>query len=169
MRSRLHTSRVIFAVKMKTDRFLLLFVLIVCIGFCFKSSASSAEPPNCNFRDLVSQRERLDGKRVSVIAYLDAKNTLLIGSPQSTRDSIAIDLTAAQRQRFKRLWRSGYVRIVGRFEYVGSQKTKGPIIGDPEHRTLVLSPAGFGPGGYTMRLTKITEITPASPSHARNN
>jgi hypothetical protein len=169
MSSRLHTSRVIFAVKMRTGPFLLLFVLIVCIGFCFKSSASSANPPDRSFRELVSERERLDGKRVSVIGYLDAQKTLLIANPQSTRDSIAIDLTAAQRQRFKRFWRAGYVRIVGKFEYVGSQKTNGPIKGDPEHRILVLSPAGFGTGGYTMRLTKITKITSVSPPHAPAN
>ncbi len=132
---------------MRTSTFLvLLFVLIVCIGFCIKSSASSANPADRGFRELVSQRERLDGKRVSVIGYLDAKNMLLIASLQSTRDPIAIDLTPAQRRGFKRLLRAGYVRIA-----------------DPEHGMLVLSPAGFGTGGYTMRLTNITEINVASP------
>jgi hypothetical protein len=80
---------------MRTSTFLvLLFVLIVCIGFCIKSSASSANPADRSFQELVSQRERLDGKRVSVIGYLDAKNMLLIASLQSTRDPISIDLTA---------------------------------------------------------------------------
>jgi hypothetical protein len=149
---------------MRTSTFLvLLFVLIVCIGFRIKSSASSVTPADRSFRELVSQRERLDGKRVSVIGYLDAKNMLLIASLQSTRDPIAIDLTPAQRRGFKRLLRAGYVRIAGKFEYVGSQRAIGPIKGDPEHRMLVLSPAGFGTGGYTMRLTNITEINAVSP------
>ena len=147
---------------MRTSTFVvLLFVLIVCIGFCIKSSASSANPADRSFRELVSQRERLDGKRVSVIGYLDAKNLLLIASLQSTRDPIAIDLTPAQRRGFKRLLRAGYVRIAGKFEYVGSQRASA-IKGDPEHRILVLSPAGFGTGGYTMRLTNITEINAVS-------
>jgi hypothetical protein len=139
-----------------------LFTVSMSIALSLEPSAICADDSALSFANLISQRQRLDRTRVSVTGYFDAKKMLLFGSPQDTRNPVVIDLTATQQHLFKASLKSAYVRVVGTFEYVGGQKIIGPIKGDPEHRIAVLSPAGFGNGSYTMRLTKITQFAAAT-------
>lgn len=142
-----------------------LFIVSMSVALSLEPSAIRADDSALSFANLISQRQRLDRTRVSATGYFDAKNMLLLESPQNTRNPVVIDLTATQRHLFKASSKSAFVRVVGTFEYVGGQKTIGPIKGDPEHRIAVLSPAGFGSGSYTMRLTKITQFTAVGHQH----
>ena len=117
-----------------------------------------------SYDQLIAARNQLDSKKVSIVGYFDATDVILGPKRGSLLDPIAIELTRSQIRELKRkqVFRSGYVRIVGRFEYAGDPIVKGPM-NDPERRILVSRPAGYR-GGYSYRITKITgfEIVPNS-------
>jgi hypothetical protein len=83
-------------------------------------NAGVQKVPALTFAQLIA-RHRLDGKGVSVTGYFDAKELILVGERASEEHSVAIDLTKSQARALKEngQYKSGYVRVVGKFEYVG--------------------------------------------------
>ncbi len=123
----------------------LIFVLIVAP---VDMALAADKPLDLTFGQLLSERSRLDRQRVSVIGYFDA-DEFVLGPKRRSDVVVAIDLTEPQvlALKKKRLFRSGYVHVVGKFEFTGLPKVIGPIKDDPRGRILVRSHAGFH-GGY---------------------
>lgn len=137
---------------MLMKRSCLIFALIVGL---IELAVGADKPVDLTFGQLLSQRARLDHKRVSVIGYFDAHEVVL-RAKQRSDDVIAIDLAEAQVLALKKkdLFRSGYVRVVGKFEFAGLPE----LIGPKDGRILYRSHAGFR-GGFLMQISKITEFT----------
>lgn len=136
-------------------RYLALILFLAVISPVFGATKDVA------FDQLIARRERLNSRRVSVVGYFDAERLILVGSAGSLLDPAAIDLSPAQIQVFKKkgLLRSRYVRVVGKFEYVGAPKVIGPPGNDPGRRIPTLIPTGFR-GVYSQQITNISEFTP---------
>src|SRR6185436_10654613 len=102
-------------------------ILTAMVG-ALESSCATASPRSLTFNQLISERDHLDRKRVSVLGYFDVDEFLLRHN-KGGDEIIAVDLTEAQVSDLKRkgLLRSAYVKITGKFEYVGQPKVIGRI------------------------------------------
>ena len=128
----------------------LVFGIIVLL-FVLNGDTHAQETPLLTFARLISKRDRLDRKHLSVVGYFDANDVILVEKPGSQNKPIAIQLTGSRIREMKQkgAWKSGYVRIAGTFEYVGK-----PVA----DRSAISVPAGFR-GGYLMQISHITEFT----------
>jgi hypothetical protein len=138
-----------------------LFFILVPLGAVVLSCSVFGKPSVLSFVQLVSQRELFNGKAVRVVGYFDAIDVVLVANKGSTYNPVAVDLSRDKVRSLKQknLFKSGYVRVAGKFESVGTDKVVGHIgrRDDPDSRIVTLSPAGFR-GAYRMQMTEITEF-----------
>jgi hypothetical protein len=135
-----------------------LLLIIVLIG---SSRDLALGGGDLTYAELIAARERLTQKQVTVDGYFNVDTLDLSAKPGSPLEPVAIDLTKEQIRELKRkqLFRSGYVRIVGRFEYAGPSKVEGTIGTGPNRRTVISGPAGFR-NAYSYQITKIEKFEP---------
>lgn len=103
------------------------------------------------FAQLLAERERLNDKQVCVVGYFDAEEGLLLEKEGSNYNPVSIDLTDAQALRLKKegILKSGYIRVAGKFQYVGEARVVG---------STIIAPAGFRGGGVHMQITSISQF-----------
>ncbi len=143
----------------KTSRFILVCVVI----FLSVVGSAISESAGITFDQLIARRDKLNSRQVAVTGFFDAERLILVGAAGSLRDPVAIDLSAKQARDFKRngLLHSGYVRIVGTFQYVGAPKVLGPPGNDPGRSVPMSLPTGFR-GVYSQQITNIAEFVSVS-------
>ena len=165
MRNRQPTCRGKFGLidVMKPVTCLVLIAVIMSLGGDF-----ALADENLTYSELIASREQLNHKQVTVSGYFDADNVDLAAARGSPLEPVAIDLSKGQMRELKRkgIFHSGYVRIVGRFEYAGPSKATGTIGSGPERRIVISRPAGFR-NAYSYQISKIKKFEPIQSGELR--
>ena len=138
------------------------------------SYATSMEPRNTQFKELITKPEKFDGRRVAVMGYLDTTEAhacdlrATAKRPDDIRMLINIKLPRPDDPTIRRLTnaytRVIHVRVVGVFHHkkIGLIRSR-PVSGDPHVKAIVNMQRGFGwMGLYDKEITDISEIKPVA-------
>jgi hypothetical protein len=123
------------------------------------AAAFAADPIPVSVQQLLDKPRRYENKLVAVRGYFDASDCLL----SARRDpdmAIVLNFTKAQGEKLKTdgKLRSGFVQVVGVFEYVDTTRYFVRHLGGPDDGDLYEGRAGFGGGGFPSQITKIKEF-----------
>ena len=132
---------------------------VLPVLFLIAARAFAADPISVSVQQLLDKPRRYENKLVTVRGYFDASDCLL-SAKRDADMAIVLNFTKAQGEKLKNEGKihSGFVQLVGIFEYVDTTRHFIRHLGGPDGRDLYEGRAGFGGGGFPSQITKIRNL-----------